>query len=245
MDKKRLAINMAAQLLAFAVNMGISFFLAPIIEAQMANTYGFVTLANQFVLYAQIVVSALNTMASRFVTIHIHRGEEQEAREYFSSVFFGNVIMAGIFLLPALIAIGLVVSFYSVFSKKTGPQNLSYAVVERPGGTDGDTAQNKLTILYDIPEINVRIKDEAGTPQDVSLRLNIELTRMEDVQIVEGLMPKIVDAVIAHTIELTPDEISGSNGLYWLREELLYRINLIVSPVVVANLNFKAFGIDK
>ena len=113
------------------------------------------------------------------------------------------------------------------------------------GGTDGDTAQNKLTILYDIPEINVRIKDEAGTPQDVSLRLNIELTRMEDVQIVEGLMPKIVDAVIAHTIELTPDEISGSNGLYWLREELLYRINLIVSPVVVANLNFKAFGIDK
>lgn len=51
---------MAAQLLAFAVNMGISFFLAPIIEAQMANTYGFVTLANQFVLYAQIVVSALN-----------------------------------------------------------------------------------------------------------------------------------------------------------------------------------------
>ena len=39
MDKKRLAINMAAQLLAFAVNMGISFFLAPIIEAQMANTY--------------------------------------------------------------------------------------------------------------------------------------------------------------------------------------------------------------
>ena len=68
---------------------------------------------------------------------------------------------------------------------------------------------------------------------------------MEDVQIVQGLMPKIVDAVIAHTIELTPDEISGSNGLYWLREELLYRINLIVSPVVVANLNFKAFGIDK
>ena len=89
----------------FAVNMGISFFLAPIIEAQMANTYGFVTLANQFVLYAQIVVSALNTMASRFVTIHIHRGEEQEAREYFSSVFFGNVIMAGIFLLPALVIV--------------------------------------------------------------------------------------------------------------------------------------------
>ncbi|HBN57460.1 MAG TPA: hypothetical protein DD414_11865, partial [Lachnospiraceae bacterium] len=105
MDKKRLAINMAAQLLAFAVNMGISFFLAPIIEAQIANTYGFIDLANKFVLYAQVVVSALNTMASRFVTIHIHRDEKQEANEYFSSVFFGNVIMAGIFLIPALVIV--------------------------------------------------------------------------------------------------------------------------------------------
>ena len=105
MDKKRLAINMFAQLLAFAVNMGISFFLAPIIENQIENTYGFIDLANKFVLYAQIVVSALNTMASRFITIHIHRDEKQEANEYFSSVFFGNVIMAGIFLIPALVIV--------------------------------------------------------------------------------------------------------------------------------------------
>lgn len=96
---------MAAQILAFAVNMGISFCLAPIIESQVENTYGFVALANQFVLYAQIVVSALNTMASRFVTIHIHQGEEKKAGEYFSSVFFGNVMMAGIFLIPALIIV--------------------------------------------------------------------------------------------------------------------------------------------
>lgn len=97
---------MAAQLLAFAVNMGISFVLARVIEEQIgANTYGLVALANQFVLYAQIAVSALNTMASRFVTIHIHRGEKQTASEYFSSVFFGNVIMAGIFLVPALVMV--------------------------------------------------------------------------------------------------------------------------------------------
>lgn len=63
------------------------------------------TLANQFVLYAQIVVSALNTMASRFVTIHIHRGEKQTASEYFSSIFFGNVLMAVIFLIPALVIV--------------------------------------------------------------------------------------------------------------------------------------------
>lgn len=150
------------------------------------------------------------------------------------------------FLLPALIAIGLVVSFYSVLSKKTSQDtNLSYAVVERSVNGDDGTAQNKVTILYDVPEVNVRITDEVGTPQNVSLKINLELSSVEDVKIVEGLMPKIIDAVISHTIELTPDEISGSNGLYWLKEELLYRINLIVSPVVVTNLNFKAFNLDK
>ena len=90
MDKKRLAINMAAQLLAFAVNMGISFFLAPIIEAQMVNTYGFVTLANQFVLYAQIVVSALNTMASRFVTITFIV-ERKKRQENISPLYFSEM----------------------------------------------------------------------------------------------------------------------------------------------------------
>ena len=79
MDKKRLAVNMAAQLLAFAVNMGISFVLARVIEEQIGqNTYGLVALANQFVLYAQIAVSALNTMASRFVTIQIGRASCRE-----------------------------------------------------------------------------------------------------------------------------------------------------------------------
>ncbi len=168
---------------------------------------------------------------------------DSEAEESKNKLDRKKILM---FLLPALIAIGLVVSFYSVLSKKTSTNtNMSYAVVERPVNNEDGTSQNKVSILYDIPEINVRITDKVGTPQDVSLKINLELTNVDDVKIVEGLLPKIMDAVIAHTVELTPDEISGSNGLYWLKEELLYRINLIVSPVVVSNLNFKAFNLDK
>lgn len=87
MNKKRVAINMTAQLLAFGVNMLLGFVLVPVIEAMIPNAYGFTDIANKFVSAAQIVVSALNTMASRFITIRIHRNEQQEAEEYFSSVF--------------------------------------------------------------------------------------------------------------------------------------------------------------
>ena len=68
MNKRRVAINMTAQLLAFAVNMLLGFILVPIIDRMIPNSYGFTDIANKFVQAAQIVVSALNTMASRFIT---------------------------------------------------------------------------------------------------------------------------------------------------------------------------------
>ena len=105
MNKKRVAINMTAQLLAFAVSMLLSFILVPVIESMIPNAYGFTDIANRFVSAAQIVVSALNTMASRFITIRLHRNEKEEAGQYFSSVFFANVIMAAVFMLPALFVI--------------------------------------------------------------------------------------------------------------------------------------------
>ena len=105
MNKKRVAINMTAQLMAFAVSMILGFVLVPVIEAMIPNAYGFTDIANRFVSAAQIVVSALNTMASRFITIRIHRNEKEEAGQYFSSVFFANVIMAAVFMIPALFVI--------------------------------------------------------------------------------------------------------------------------------------------
>ncbi len=105
MNKKRVAINMTAQLLAFAVNMLLGFILVPVIDSMIPNAYGFTDIANKFVQAAQIVVSALNTMASRFITIHIHRNDREEANQYFSSVFFANVLMAVVFMVPALFVV--------------------------------------------------------------------------------------------------------------------------------------------
>ena len=105
MNKRRVVINMTAQLLAFAVNMLLGFVLVPVIDAMIPNAYGFTDIANKFVSAAQIIVSALNTMASRFITIRIHRDEKEEAGQYFSSVFFANLLMAVVFMIPALVVV--------------------------------------------------------------------------------------------------------------------------------------------
>lgn len=102
MNKRRLAINMSAQLLVFVINLGISFILTAVIDSSIDDAYGFTKTANDIVTWAQIVVSALNTMASRFITIQLHKKDDEGANEYFSSVFYANLMMAGIFLIPAV-----------------------------------------------------------------------------------------------------------------------------------------------
>lgn len=126
-EKKRLMINLTAQMLAFLVNMGVSFIVTPIIDAISTELTGFVTLANNFITIAQIVVSALNTMASRFITIHIHKKNEEQANEYFTSVFFGNLMMAGIFLIPMLTLIILVNKIFPVPEAYVGDVRLLWA----------------------------------------------------------------------------------------------------------------------
>lgn len=97
---KRLLINLIASIVALAVQMGISLILTPILVEKLGNeAYGFIGLANNFVSYATIVTVALNSMASRFITIAIHRGEEKKANEYFSSVFISNIIMSIVILI--------------------------------------------------------------------------------------------------------------------------------------------------
>lgn len=95
-SKKRFAINGFAQVFAFLVSIFITFFLTPYIVSKLgAAAYGFVGLASNFVGYAQIITIALNSMAGRFITISVHQNRIEDARKYFSSVFFSNLIIVG------------------------------------------------------------------------------------------------------------------------------------------------------
>ena len=84
---KQLTINLVSSILAFIINMGISFFLTPYITKNIGvEAYGFVSLGTQFINYASLVTIALNSMAGRFITIEIHKKNWESANKYFNSV---------------------------------------------------------------------------------------------------------------------------------------------------------------
>lgn len=94
-DKKKFALNFAAQIAVLGSQFIISFVLTPIVLQKLGDeAYGFVGLVNNFVSYVAIITAALNAMASRFITVSYHGGRTDDAEEYFSSVFFSNCIMA-------------------------------------------------------------------------------------------------------------------------------------------------------
>ena len=92
--------------LAYVINYGITLVLTPYITNTVGTeAYGFVTLAKDFSQYATILTTALNTYAARYIGLAYHQKDEKQARVYFSSVFWGNIALAGGIMAAVLLAV--------------------------------------------------------------------------------------------------------------------------------------------
>lgn len=99
-------VNLFCSLTVLVTNVLISFFLSPYIVKNVGvEANGFVTLANNFVTYAQLIVTALNGMSARFITIEYVRKNYKKANLYYNSVFWGNLIIVAVLILPAALFI--------------------------------------------------------------------------------------------------------------------------------------------
>lgn len=100
----QLAVNIISSVISTVAGLGVAFLLTPYLISNIGKeVYSFYPIANNFVTYFTIIVTALNAMASRFITIEILQGHEKKSKIYFSSVFFSNVILVIIFLVPMVI----------------------------------------------------------------------------------------------------------------------------------------------
>lgn len=95
-------INIITSVGVMVVNLFISFWLSPyIIRTIGVEANGFVSFANELVGYANLVVTALNAMAARFITIAYIQKDYKKANLYYNSVFWGNLIIVAVLLLPS------------------------------------------------------------------------------------------------------------------------------------------------
>ena len=143
-----------------------------------------------------------------------------------------------ILLLPVLIVIGISVGIYLALSKSGDSDDSGYNIVQYSKDNKSDIA-----VFYDLPEVHTSVPGKDGV-MSLKLKLNLELSSIEDLKIIEILTPKLNDVVLSHLVELTAEEIRGSEGMYWLKEELLYRLNLAAEPAKIKKLNFGVFELQ-
>ena len=103
---KQTSINMISQIISFAINLAISFFLTPFIIAKLGQeAYGFVGLSANFISYATLITTAINSMAGRFIAIAYYKDKKDDVVKYYSSVIIANVIFCLLLSIPALFII--------------------------------------------------------------------------------------------------------------------------------------------
>ena len=114
-DKNSSTLNFVSNLCAFFLTYSISFFLSPyIVKTLGSEAYGFVSLATSFTNYISLITVALNSLASRFVSVALFNKDHEKAQQYYSSVITANGVITAIMVIPCVIFILFLERFLAI-----------------------------------------------------------------------------------------------------------------------------------
>lgn len=160
-NNRRTIINMVCSISVLLTNVIISLFLSPyIVDHIGVEANGFITLANNFVTYGNLIVLALNSMAARYITIAYVQKDYKTANLYYNSVFWGNLIIVAVFLLPAAYLIAQLQNLFDIPANIVWDVKLLFSFVffnfflttGAPNWDSGTYATNRLDLRY-IPNM--------------------------------------------------------------------------------------------
>jgi flagellar FliL protein len=88
-------------------------------------------------------------------------------------------------------------------------------------------------VFYTPPDIVVNMQTADGRPTFLKLKLTFELPDHDTADTLDENMPRLQDMFQTFLRELRPEDLTGSQGSYQLRMELLRRVNLVIAPAKI------------
>lgn len=108
-------ITIIANLISFGIQMFISLFITPIILEKIGTeAYGFIGLANDFIVYLSLITTIINSVSARFITLSWCEKKKEKAEKYFNSVIVMNIILIMLFIIIGCIYIPNITFFSNV-----------------------------------------------------------------------------------------------------------------------------------
>jgi flagellar FliL protein len=112
----------------------------------------------------------------------------------------------------------------------------------RHGGeeTHAEAPPPKPPVFIDVPDMMVNLVNAPGERVlYLRVKLVLEVKEEKQVEAIKPTMPRVTDIFQTYLRELRPTDVSGSAGLFRLKEELTRRVNAAVSPTQVNAVLFK------
>ncbi len=106
------------------------------------------------------------------------------------------------------------------------------------GAEEGAVVQGQY--FFKLEDITLNLNEEGRKSRFLKVGLTLVLVNESDIARVELMQPRITDYVSSYLRELRPEEMSGSANFYRLRENLLLRVRVAVSPIQVTNVLFSS-----
>jgi flagellar FliL protein len=98
----------------------------------------------------------------------------------------------------------------------------------------------KPAVFVDLPEIVVNLANTgAERTQYLRIKVVLELPEQKMIELIQPIMPRVMDAFQTYLRELRASDLDGSAGLYRLKEELTRRVNVSISPSRINAVLFK------
>jgi flagellar FliL protein len=93
-------------------------------------------------------------------------------------------------------------------------------------------------VYYEMPEFLVNLSTTGKKASFLKMKVTLELPGPEAIAVIDANKPRLQDVFNTYLRELRASDLSGSAGIYRLREELLMRVNTAIQPNKVNDILF-------
>ena len=145
----------------------------------------------------------------------------------------GGLVKMLLFIgLPAVLVLGGAAYFFLFMGGEE-------ATAEGEHGGEHAAAEEHPPVFMDLPDMLVNLSSPSGDRAILKLTVALELADAETQAKIQPVMPRVIDNFQVFLRELRVEDLSGSAGMFRLKEELVRRVNLAVAPVQVRDVLFK------
>jgi flagellar FliL protein len=103
-----------------------------------------------------------------------------------------------------------------------------------------EAAPPKPPVFVDVPDMLVNLSAAPGDRvQYLRVKIALEVKEDKEAEAIKPSMPRVTDIFQTYLRELRASDLSGSAGLFRLKEELTRRVNMALAPIKVSAVLFK------